>query len=272
MARNYTDDPTASTTLSASYDSDVNSTLTVTSSAGFPAVPFYAAIKRGLAEQQVVEVTGVTGTTWTVTPVSGTSPTHASGSPIEHVVPAIHFNTIGAHVDATVAHGSGSAIVGKDQVVALTGKTMSGASNTFSAIPQSAVTNLTSDLAALGAWTAFTPSYTNVVLGVSPTNLGRYCTVNNLVIAQYQLTLGTGGDVTGTILPNLPLTAHASALAHVGTAYGSKSTTRRMAAAEFNDTSSLVLVGTDGALWAAAAPFDWAAGDILRIQAMYERA
>lgn len=149
MARNYTDDPTASTTLAAAFDSDTSSTLTVASSSGFPAVPFYVAIKRGLAEQQVVEVTGVAGTTWTVTPVSGVSPTHASGSPIEHVAPAFHFNTVEAHVDATTAHGSGSAIVGKDQSVTLTNKTMSGSSNTFSAIPQSAVTNLGTDLGSI---------------------------------------------------------------------------------------------------------------------------
>lgn len=272
MARNYTDDPTASTTLSAAFDSDTDPTLTVVSSAGFPAVPFYAAIKRGLAGQQVVEVTGVAGTTWTVTPVSGTSPTHALGSTVEHVVPAIHFDTVEDHLDATIAHGSGSAVVGKDQVVTLTGKVMSGASNAFSNIPQAAVTNLTSDLAAIGSVTSFTPSYTGVTLGTSPTNLGRYFFVNDLVIVQYQLVLGTGGDVTSTIVANLPVTAHASALFHAGTAVGFKGSTRRVSVAELNDTTTLVLVGTDGALWAAAAPFDWAAADILRIQVMYERA
>lgn len=219
MARNYTDDPTASTTLSANFDSDSNSTLTVVSSSGFPAVPFYAAIKRGLADQQVIEVTNVAGTTWTVTPVSGTSPNHLSGSSVEHVVPAIHFDTVEDHVDATTAHGSGSAVVGKDQTVTLTNKTMSGSSNTFSAIPQSAVNGLVTDISALdgrlddafplgtGAWTSYTPTLTQSNTVAKTVNHAQYYRVHRWIVGQVSLTVTGSGTASNAIAIGLPVPA-----------------------------------------------------------------
>jgi hypothetical protein len=56
-------------------------------------------------------------------------------------------STVTAHIAATAAHGTTGTIVGSSDSQTLTNKTISGSSNTLSAIPESAVTNLTSDLA-----------------------------------------------------------------------------------------------------------------------------
>jgi hypothetical protein len=56
-----------------------------------------------------------------------------------------------AHTSDTAAHGATGGVVGATKTQTLTGKTMSGASNTFTAIPESAITGLTTDLAALSA-------------------------------------------------------------------------------------------------------------------------
>lgn len=55
--------------------------------------------------------------------------------------------TAADHPADTSTHGVGE-VVGRTEVQTLTGKTISGSANTLSAIPQSAVTNLATDLAA----------------------------------------------------------------------------------------------------------------------------
>lgn len=293
MARNYTDTPTASTTLAANFDSDVSATLTVTSSSGFPAVPFYAAIKRGLSDQQVIEVTGVVGTTWTVTPVSGSSPNHLSGSPVEHVAPAIHFSNCESHIDATTAHGSGSAIVGKDQSVTLTNKTMSGASNTFSNIPQSAISSLVSDLAAkatqaafdaafplgTGAWTSYTPTLTQSATVTKTVNHAQYFKIGRLVVGQVLLTVTGTGTASNAVVIGLPVAA-AVGTATFGSGYiGDTSaglyfagslwplSTTTVGVLPGNAAGTAFLVGAGGSMSAALA-----SGDTVQLNFMYQSA
>lgn len=104
VANNYADGAVA-TTLTASYDSDTNATLSVASVSGFPAVPFYLTIERGTTSQQVVKITDTAGLTLTATHVSGSTITHVSGKPVVHSVPAIHFDTTEDHLEATSTHG-----------------------------------------------------------------------------------------------------------------------------------------------------------------------
>jgi hypothetical protein len=59
---------------------------------------------------------------------------------------------LAAHAaDGTAVHGITGSVVGTTDAQTLTGKTMSGADNSFSAIPQTAVTGLTTDIADLEA-------------------------------------------------------------------------------------------------------------------------
>lgn len=122
-------------------------------------------------------------------------------------------------------------------------------------------------------WTAFTPTYTNVTLGTGPTNVARYCRVGRLIRAEYSLTLGTGGSVSSTIVASLPVAAQGVTVPHKGTAVGLQGSTRRSAMCDLNSVNDFIYIQSDnGALWAAAAPFTWAAGNILRTEIVYEAA
>jgi microcystin-dependent protein len=120
--------------------------------------PFFVSVGRGTATEEKILVTQRVGNTLIVnTSLSGqrgadstTARSHASGETIEHVITATDAEEANEHVNASQAvHGlpAGHDVVGRQTTQTLTGKTMSGASNTFSNIPQAAVTGLTSDLA-----------------------------------------------------------------------------------------------------------------------------
>jgi hypothetical protein len=74
---------------------------------------------------------------------------HASGAKVRHVFTKTDADEANAHVNATTGvHGRTSALMSVDDAQTGTNKTFSGANNTFTAIPQSAITNLVADLAA----------------------------------------------------------------------------------------------------------------------------
>ena len=61
------------------------------------------------------------------------------------------------------------------------------------------------NLRAIGdAWTAFTPTWTNVTLGTSPTQKSAYIAAGKLHIVRIDLTLGTGGSLSGAPEATLP--------------------------------------------------------------------
>lgn len=179
MARHYYSDTAVSTTLSAGISNSAT-TVTVSSASGFPgSFPYYLAIDRGTGSMEVIEVTNAVTTTLTV--VRGVSSTsavsHSSGAAVEHVAPAVFYNEDSAHVNtATGVHGVSGDIVGTTATQTLSGKTISGATNTFSSIPKAAITG-----APAGAFvgTTDTQSLTNKTLDA--TNVVAVAAVTGLV-------------------------------------------------------------------------------------------
>lgn len=130
--RNYTN--SAGSTLNGAILA-AGGSLVVTSAAWAPATPFIVVVDRATAFEEVMLVTNVAGTTFTVT--RGYDSTiafdHASGVTIEPAVAAIDLREANTHVNAnTSVHGIATAVVGTNDNQTLTSKTIAIASNTIS--------------------------------------------------------------------------------------------------------------------------------------------
>ena len=101
MPRRYYSSTAVATTLSASANNSTTS-ITVTALSGFPvSTPWTAILDADTASEEVVTVTGVSGTTLTVTRgVDGTSAvSHAAGAVFRHGVSARDFDEANDHVN-----------------------------------------------------------------------------------------------------------------------------------------------------------------------------
>lgn len=103
------------TNLTGSIDNAATS-ISVAALSGYPgATPFTIAVDYDSATEELMDVTGVAGTTLTVTRgVDGTSATsHSAGAVVRHVTSARDFREFQAHIDATSnVHGVTGALVG----------------------------------------------------------------------------------------------------------------------------------------------------------------
>jgi hypothetical protein len=128
----------AQTTLAGGVTSTAT-TLVVSATTGFPAAPYILAIEPGAANQELVLVTAVAGTSLTVTRGydSTTGVDHSAGAVVQHSHGAIDFREANAHVNATAnVHGVVTP-VGTTETQTLTNKTLSADSNTISGIAAS---------------------------------------------------------------------------------------------------------------------------------------
>lgn len=153
------------TTL-ASGITAVATSFVVASSSNWPATPFTAVLDIGNSIQEPVDVTNVSGTTWTVTrAIDGTTAfAHATNATVTHADIGRDFREARAHIDASSSNDStghavhglavGSAVVGTTDAQTLTNKTISA--GTFTG----------AQAMGTGAWTG-TGSLTDSTLGAS---------------------------------------------------------------------------------------------------------
>jgi hypothetical protein len=114
--------------------------LKVSSVAGLPSVPFTVVVDVATESEEVCTVTGVAGLNLTVTRgEDGTAAVpHQVGAVVRHMVVARDLRMAQTHIDAASnVHGIGapSSVVGTATAQTLTNKTISGANNTFQAVP-----------------------------------------------------------------------------------------------------------------------------------------
>ena len=132
---------------------EIVTTLVVDTVLGLPAqTPFTLVLDVGLSSEEIVTVTGVSGTNLTVTRgVDGSSAiAHTIGALTRHMVTARDLREPQEHLAATAnVHGIGAtaSVVGTSTTQTLTNKTINFADNTTTAIPQASVTDLVDNMA-----------------------------------------------------------------------------------------------------------------------------
>lgn len=128
------------------------------------------------------------------------------------------------------------------------------------------------------AWGTWTPTLSGFTLGTGSNTVARYNRVGKTIDFFLQVTLGTGGAVTGSITFTLPVTtAYTTWKTGDVTAFDSSAVTTQdliglctsttvMTVRAYN-TSATAYIATG-----ATIPFTWAAGDILTVRGSYEAA
>lgn len=150
MPRRYYSSTAQRTQLVAPLSNSAT-TMIVAGTPGFPGTrPYTLIIDQDTINEEVVTVTAASGTTLTITRgEDGTSPVaHDLGATVWHGFTGRDLGEPQAHMDSSSGvHGRTGEVVGDTDTQTLSNKTMSGADNTFTDIPQSAVTDLVGDLA-----------------------------------------------------------------------------------------------------------------------------
>lgn len=196
MARRYFSSIARRTTLAADVTASAT-TIVVAATTGFPSSrPYTLVLDVDTVSEEIVEVTAASGTTLTVIRgVDGTSGTaHVTGAVVAHQVTARDLDEPNAHVNASASvHGLSGSVVGTTDSQTLTGKSMSGSVNTFSNIPQSAVTDLAATISGLST------SYSPLNITINPQTASYTLALTD---ASKQVEISNAGANVLTIPPN----------------------------------------------------------------------
>lgn len=293
--RNY-----SSTAADATLSSGVNSsatTLTVSSTTGFPSTPFVLAVDAGAAAQELVLVTNVAGTTLTVTRGfdSTVAAAHDTGAAVQHSHAAIDFREANAHANATTGvHGVSGSVVGNSDAQTLTNKTVALGSNTVSGTKAQFNAALTDgDFATqdgaetlsnktlttpvvngqptgttFGVWTSYVP----VLVGFTTSAMTAwYKQVGKTVTVAFSATIDA---VSGPMTIPLPVTAIRTN-GHVGMATaGDNGVANYVGAAILSTTSAVQIIPapSSAGVFTTTIPFTWNAGDTVQFEITYEAA
>jgi hypothetical protein len=212
MARKYTSTAIATTLSSSLGDgiSDVTMYVPNAAAATFPqAYPYTLVVDADTASEEIVTVSSaMDGTLTVVRGEDGTErQTHDAGATVRHMMTPRDLREPQDHIDATNAHGVSGVVVGTSGEQTLTQKIMSGASNTFTAIPQSAVTNLVSNLADKASTTSVT-AVSDALTAHSIDTTAVHGIADTSLLATTSYADGVGSAATATA--SAALSAHSS--------------------------------------------------------------
>lgn len=184
--------------------------MVVGATVGYPSItPYVLAVDYNAAAEELVLVTGISGTTLTITRgYNGTTGvSHTTGAVIRHVIIAQDLTDMSDHNFAsTGVHGATSAVVGKDDVQTLTNKTIDYTANTITNLPTynpalvfNAQTGTTYTLIASDAPKLVTLNNSNpITLTVPPSvfTVGQEIHIQQINAGQVTLAQGAGVTIT----------------------------------------------------------------------------
>lgn len=301
-ARNYSS-VAVDTTLTGGITAAATS-LTVASASGFPTAPFTIIVDADTASEEVMEVTNVASTTFTVTRgVDGTSGvTHDIGATVQHGVSARDFQEPNDHIQATTSvHGitntanlATTADLASYATLAsptFTGTVTLPSTTSIGSVDStelgyvngvtSAIQTQLDGKAAAPTWGAYTPTWTNVTVGNGTLDF-QYAQIGKIVFVHGTLTFGSTTSVSGEPQFTLPVTAVSydakapvqgnCTLVDTGTEtyFGSMlfNSTTKVAIRKFGLTGSSLVTSAIS----STAPFTWTTGDIIAVGFWFEAA
>lgn len=218
----------SSTAVRTQLTSGVSSSgtlLSVASTSGFPdSTPFTLLLDAGLAAEEIVTVTGISGLNLTVVRgEDGTSgAAHAIGCDVRHAATARDFREPQAHLAGTSGvHGVVGEVVGTTDAQGLTNKSIDGTLNTLTNMPKSALPADTVYTTAVQTLTGKSLSgssntFTNIPKSALPTDLVDTATAQTLTNKTISGSVNTfsnipdsailalsGSKLTGTVAASL---------------------------------------------------------------------
>jgi hypothetical protein len=123
--------------------SSLDTVMTVNNTAGLPgSTPYTLIVEPGTVSEEIVTVSSVASNTLTV--IRGEDGTvgaaHSAGSVVEHAASARDLREPQQHIAATTGvHGVAGSVVGTTDTQTLSGKSISGSTNTLTNVPSSAL-------------------------------------------------------------------------------------------------------------------------------------